>query len=157
MINGYDMNKELECFFELPLGNNLTLSIYDSEEGYEIEVIDDIDGENEYVDCMIYLTDKYEKLSDLLTYAIHNTYSEDIKERIINKTGYIEDLSEEEYHKMDVIQKYNNWLNEEEKRDISYGEIAYIEGLDSSDLEELEKELDEELESYPMMEALVHE
>ena len=67
MINGYDIDKELKGFFELPIDNDTTLSIYDTEEGYEIEFIENIDKINEEViDVMIYDTDKWEKLYDLL-------------------------------------------------------------------------------------------
>ena len=80
--NVYDYYGTLTGFFELPLSNNLTLSIYDSEEGYEIEIIEGIDEENEYIDCMIFETKKWERLKDLLYYAKKNTYSSDIRKRI---------------------------------------------------------------------------
>lgn len=85
IINGYDIDKELQSFFELPLGDNLTLSIYDSEEGYEIEVIEGIDEQNNYIDCIIYQTNKWEKLRSLILYAINNTYSNNIKNKIIKE------------------------------------------------------------------------
>ena len=81
-VNGYLYKGKLEGFFELPLGNNLTLSIYDSEEGYEIEIIEDVDYANEYIDCMIFKTTKWERLKDLLYFAKNNTYSSDIRKRI---------------------------------------------------------------------------
>lgn len=79
-INGYNINEKLQSFFELYIGNNLTLSIYDSDEGYEIEVIEGIDEENEYIDTMIYLTDKWENLKTLLDYTMNNLYSDKIRE-----------------------------------------------------------------------------
>ena len=41
---------------------------------------------------------------------------------------------------------YNEWLEKTEKRNISYGEIAYIENLTDKELNEMYEELLEELE-----------
>lgn len=90
-VNGYNYYGTLTGFFELPLSNNLTLSIYDSEEGYEIEIIEGIDEENEYIDCMIYQTKKWERLKDLLYYAKKNTYSSSIRKLI--KRAIIENMN----------------------------------------------------------------
>lgn len=90
-INGYNYYGTLTGFFELPLSNDLTLSIYDSEEGYEIEIIKDIDNLNEYVDCMIFETKKWERLKDLLYYAKKNTYSSSIRKLI--KRAIIESMN----------------------------------------------------------------
>ena len=88
MLNGYDINKELQSFFELPIDNITTLSIYDTEEGYEIEFIENIDKINEEVtDVMIYSTEKWERLKDLLQYTIDNTYVEYYKHRLIEIIG----------------------------------------------------------------------
>ena len=83
MINGYDIDKELKGSFELPIDNDTTLSIYDTEDGYEIEFIENINKINEEViDVMIYDTDKWEKLYDLLQYTITNTYVKYYKHRL---------------------------------------------------------------------------
>ena len=50
-----------------------------------------------------------------------------------------------EEYRQEVIRKYDEYLMKTEKRGISYGEIAYIEGLKKKELEEMEKELDKEL------------
>ena len=42
MLNGYYLDGELKGFFELPIDKDTTLSIYDTEEGYEIEFIENI-------------------------------------------------------------------------------------------------------------------
>ena len=42
---------------------------------------------------------------------------------------------------------YDEWLRKTEKRGISYGEIAYIQGLSKKELNDLETELYEELEA----------
>ena len=88
-INGYNINEDLKSFFELPLGDDLILSIYDSEEGYEIEIIEDIDNKNEYIDTMIYECYNWEKLKTLIEYAINNTYSRYLKNLIIEKVKEI--------------------------------------------------------------------
>lgn len=41
---------------------------------------------------------------------------------------------------------YDEWLQKTEKRGISYGEIAHIQGLNDGELDEIEKELLKELE-----------
>ena len=82
-VNGWEYEKKLDCFFELPISKELTLSIYDTEDGYEIEVIKDIDGNNEEViDCMIYQTEKWERLKDLLYYAKNNSYIREVRKLI---------------------------------------------------------------------------
>lgn len=84
MLNGYHLDSELKGFFELPIDKDTTLSIYDTEEGYEIEFIENIDKINEEViDVMIYTTEKWERLKDLLQYTIDNTYVKYYKNRII--------------------------------------------------------------------------
>ena len=84
MLNGYHLDGELKGFFELPIDKDTTLSIYDTEEGYEIEFIENIDMINEEViDFMMYDTEKWEKLIDLLQYTIDNTYVKYYKNRII--------------------------------------------------------------------------
>lgn len=84
MLNGYYLDSELKGFFELPIDNDTTLSIYDTEEGYEIEFIENIDKINEEViDVMLYDTEKWETLSDLLEYTINNTYVKYYSDRII--------------------------------------------------------------------------
>lgn len=90
MLNGYDIDKELQSFFELPIDKDTTLSIYDTEEGYEIEFIENIDKINEEViDDMIYSTEKWERLKDLLQYTIDNTYVKYYKHRLIEIIGEI--------------------------------------------------------------------
>ena len=54
-----------------------------------------------------------------------------------------------------VIHQYDYYLQKTEGRGISYGEIAYIQGLNSKELEELYKELEDNIQyairqkSYP--------
>jgi len=38
---------------------------------------------------------------------------------------------------------YEEWIRREQNRDISYGEMAYIEGLDAEELDKLEEEVAE--------------
>jgi len=42
---------------------------------------------------------------------------------------------------------YDEWLMKTEKRGISWGEVAYIQGLSQKELNKLETELYEELEA----------
>lgn len=88
MINGYEYKGLLKGFFELPIDNNTTLSIYDSEEGYEIEFIENIDKIDEnYIDCMIYESQDWETLDNLLKFTINNTYVKYYKNRLIEIIG----------------------------------------------------------------------
>ena len=48
---------------------------------------------------------------------------------------------------LEVQSKYDEYLMKTENRGISYGELAYLQGLSKEQLEEFEKELDEELEN----------
>ena len=49
-----------------------------------------------------------------------------------------------------IIQLYDEWINKEEKRGISYGEIHHISNLSQQELEEMETELYDELEEIPL-------
>lgn len=60
-----------------------------------------------------------------------------------NKKGGIK-VSFKEYQ-LEIIELYDNWIQKEEKRGVSYGEIAYIESLKKRELEEIEKELNKAL------------
>lgn len=48
-------------------------------------------------------------------------------------------------YQLEIIDLYNNWIQKEEKRGISYGEIAYIQSLKKRELKEIEKELNKAL------------
>lgn len=90
MINGYEYKGLLQGFFELPIDEITTLSIYDSEEGYEIEFIENIDEPNEeIVDCMIYETQDWETLDNLLEFTINNTYIKYYENRLTELIGGI--------------------------------------------------------------------
>lgn len=43
-----------------------------------------------------------------------------------------------------IQNKYDEYLMKTENRNISYGELAYIQNLDEKELKELEEELEEE-------------
>lgn len=47
---------------------------------------------------------------------------------------------------MEVQQNYDEYLMKTENRGISYGEIAYIQGLNNKELEDLNNEAIKELE-----------
>ena len=53
-------------------------------------------------------------------------------------------MSFKEYQ-LEIINLYNKWIQKEENRYVSYGEIAYIENLTKEELEEIEKELNKAL------------
>lgn len=46
---------------------------------------------------------------------------------------------------LEIQSKYDRYLQKTENRDISYGELAYLQNLSREQLEEFEKELDKEL------------
>ena len=52
---------------------------------------------------------------------------------------------EKEDYKMYVINLYDTLVNIQEDRNISYGEIAHVEGLKIKELRDLENEIIEEL------------
>ena len=54
---------------------------------------------------------------------------------------------EKEEYLREVVSKYDEYLMKTENRGISYGELAYLQGLILEQLEEFEKELDKELEN----------
>lgn len=49
-------------------------------------------------------------------------------------------------YRLEITSKYDEWLEKTEGRGASYGELAYIEGLDEQGLADMESELDRELE-----------
>lgn len=51
----------------------------------------------------------------------------------------------EENYIANIIMKYDEVMMLQEKRGISYGEIAYIQSLSKKELQELEKELENEI------------
>lgn len=53
---------------------------------------------------------------------------------------------EKQEYIMHVENLYDALVNIQEQRNISYGEIAYVESLKKKELEELEEEIIEELE-----------
>ena len=55
-------------------------------------------------------------------------------------------MTKKEEFRLEVESLYNDWLENTEKRNISYGEIAYIENLTDKELNEMYEELLEELE-----------
>lgn len=54
-------------------------------------------------------------------------------------------MSKKEYQDH-IIMIYDNWLYQKEQREISYGEIAYINNLNKKELEELERAIEEDLQ-----------
>ena len=54
---------------------------------------------------------------------------------------------EKEEYLLEVVNKYDEYLQKTENRDISYGELAYLQSLSKGQLKEFEKELDKELEN----------
>ena len=61
-----------------------------------------------------------------------------------NERGTSEELEHDE-HIAKVQTLYNKWVEKMEKRDISYGELTYIQGLNDEELNEMEKALYNEL------------
>ena len=55
-------------------------------------------------------------------------------------------MSELDELKMETQSRYDDYLMATEKRGISYGEIAYIEGLSREELDEFCEELENEIE-----------
>lgn len=55
-------------------------------------------------------------------------------------------LEEREEYIMYIQNLYNEWIEKEENRNISYGELAYIQDLNDKDLKDMEQELLQELE-----------
>lgn len=55
-------------------------------------------------------------------------------------------MYELEEFRLEVERLYNEWLEKTEKRNTSYGELLYIEGLNEKDLNDMYEELLEELE-----------
>lgn len=47
-----------------------------------------------------------------------------------------------EEKRQEIIKMYDEWIQKEEKRGISYGELVYIEKLSIPQLEEIKKELE---------------
>ena len=54
-----------------------------------------------------------------------------------------EELNEYRLH---VQSRYDEWLQATENRGASYGEVAYIDGLNEKELDDMCEELDTELE-----------
>ena len=55
-------------------------------------------------------------------------------------------MTELEEFRLEVGARYNEWLEKTENRNTSYGELAYIESLNEKQLNEIYKELLNELE-----------
>lgn len=55
-------------------------------------------------------------------------------------------MYELEEFRLEVERLYDEWLEKTEKRNTSYGELLYIEGLNEKDLNDMFEELLEELE-----------
>lgn len=55
-------------------------------------------------------------------------------------------LEDREEYIMYIQNLYNEWIEKEENRNISYGELAYIQDLNDKDLKDMEQELLQELE-----------
>lgn len=70
------------------------------------------------------------------------------KEKIYTLDGeeYQEELEERQEKIFYINSIYDEYLQKTEKRGLSYGELAYIEGLNDKELEELENEILKELE-----------
>ena len=71
---------------------------------------------------------------------------QEIKEEYKNTIE--EEQEEEQEHKLYVQTLYDELLQHEEKRNISYGEIAYIQDLNENELEKLEEEIITNLQKY---------
>lgn len=56
-----------------------------------------------------------------------------------------EELNE---HLVEIESKYDEYLMKTENRGMSYGELAYLQGLTKEQLEEFERGLDKELKGY---------
>lgn len=55
-------------------------------------------------------------------------------------------MSELDELKMEVQSRYDDYLMTTENRGISYGEIAYIQGLSREELDDFSEELENEIE-----------
>lgn len=55
----------------------------------------------------------------------------------------MEELTQLDEYKLEVESRYNDYLSQVEHRDISMGEIAYIEGLTEDELDEFSEDLEE--------------
>lgn len=55
-------------------------------------------------------------------------------------------MSKLEEYRMYVENLYNEYLEKTENRNTSYGELAYIEGLNEKELDDMENELLKELD-----------
>lgn len=53
---------------------------------------------------------------------------------------------EKDQYILHIINLYDEWIQKEEKRGASYGELYYIENLNMQELREMEKALYQELE-----------
>lgn len=94
---------------------------------YDLEKIDIDFEENEEQTSSISCLDKNDMLNEL--------------ENIIEQER--EELNE---YLLEVVNKYDEYLQKTENRGMSYGELAYLQDLSREQLEEFEKELDKELE-----------
>lgn len=55
----------------------------------------------------------------------------------------MEELTQLDEYKLEVESRYNDYLSQVEHRDISIGEVAYIEGLTEDELDEFSEDLEE--------------
>ena len=75
---------------------------------------------------------------------------EQLKSIINNIESMIENIEEEENEEkegllQETISLYDEYLQETEKRGVSYGELAYLQGLTLESLQELKNELEREI------------
>lgn len=82
-----------------------------------------------------------EDLKEMQTYDRAN----DIKPELSNNKvdPYDDPESNESQRLQDIQRRYDDYLQDTEKRGASYGEIAYVESLRGKDLDDFEKELDD--------------
>ena len=59
----------------------------------------------------------------------------------------MEELDAMTWRSQEIQILYDEYLQDTEGRGISYGEIAYINGLDEGELEELLKEIEKEIDN----------
>ena len=69
-----------------------------------------------------------------------------LKSTYYNLMEFKDELTKEEEHYNEVISLYDELLQKQEKRGVSYGELAYIQGLNSEALGLLYDEIIKELE-----------
>lgn len=68
-----------------------------------------------------------------------------LKSNYNNLMEFKDKITKEEEHHDEVITLYDELLQKQEKRGVSYGEIAYIQNLDSKELKALYDEITKEL------------